>query len=134
MSKVDNETACAEFQRFIDLNCIFVGIETLGKEDKEAFVEAKGRIVSAIERGDLTINDDGEATYTPRRSKDTNDIVFREPTGATLTAMDRKKQGEDVGKMFATMADMTGTNAKTFSAMRMSDLKVCMAVFNLFLG
>jgi hypothetical protein len=72
--------------------------------------------------------------YTPRRSKDIGDITFREPTGATLTAMDRKNQGEDVGKMFATMADMTGTTAKTFAGMQMSDLKVCMAIFNLFLG
>lgn len=133
MSKIAKEVAEAEFDRFIQANDILVD-DCMEKEDRDAFNEQKARIVRAIEAGAMVVNEDGEPVYTPQRTKDAEALTFHEPTGASLMAMDRKKKNEDVGKLYATMGDMTRTDAKTFSNMKMADLKVCMAVTTLFLG
>lgn len=134
MSKIATEVAEADFDRFIESSGIYINIEKMGKEDRESFEEQRGRIVRAIESGALVVNEDGEPVFTPQRSGDVGPLTFHEPTGASLMAMDKKKKDEDVGKMYATMADMAGTSAKTFSQLKMADLKVCMAVATLFLG
>jgi hypothetical protein len=133
MSKIAKEVAEAEFNRFIEANDILID-DAMEKEDRDAFNEQKARILRAIEFGAMVINEDGEPVYTPQRTKDAEPLTFHEPTGASLMAMDRKKRNEDVGKLYATMGDMTRTDAKTFSSLRMADLKVCMAVAALFLG
>lgn len=133
MSKIAREVAEAEFDRFIEANDILVD-DSMEKEDRDAFNEQKARIVRAIEVGAMVVNEAGEPVYTPQRTKDAEALTFHEPTGASLMAMDRKKKNEDVGKLYATMGDMTRTDAKTFSNMKMADLKVCMAVTTLFLG
>lgn len=128
------EVAEAEFARFVDLMAIDVDESKMSEETLEGFNTQKGRIVRAICNGHLTINDDGEPTFTPQRVKEQSAITFFEPTGASLMAMDRKKQNEGVGKMFSTMADMTKTSPKTFSKMKVPDLNVCLAITSLFLG
>ena len=134
MSKIAKEVAEQDFNRFIEANDLLVEHDGMEKEDRESFGEQKARIVRAIAKGHLVINEDGEPVYTPQRSEDSKPLTFHEPTGASLMAMDRKKKNEDVGKLYATMGDMTRTDAKTFSSMKMADLKVCMAVTVLFLG
>ena len=134
MSKVAREVADAEFNRFVEGNAILVDYKGADKEDKDDFNEQKERIVQAIMSGSMVVNEDFEPVYTPQRTKDADSLTFHEPTGASLMAMDRKKKNEDVGKLYATMGDMTRTDAKTFSSMKMADLKVCMAVTVLFLG
>lgn len=134
MSKVAKEVAEAEFARFVESNDLLVGTENMDKEDRDSLDEQRTRIVHAIETGAMVINEDGEPVFTPQRSKDAQALTFHEPTGASLMAMDRKKKNEDVGKLYATMGDMTRTDAKTFANMRMADLKVCIAVASLFLG
>ncbi|MDZ7922700.1 MAG: hypothetical protein U5M23_01285 [Marinagarivorans sp.] len=131
MSKIAKEVAESEFDRFIAENCIAVSTD---KEELASFNEQRSRVVSAIERGDLVISEKGQATYTPRRTDSASPITFNEPTGASLMAMDRKKAGEDISKLYATMADMSGETSKTFANMKMADLKVCMAVVTLFLA
>ena len=69
-----------------------------------------------------------------RTDCDADAITFHEPTGTSLIAMDRKKKSEDIGKLYATMGDITKTHASVFSKMKMPDLKVCMAITTLFLG
>lgn len=134
MSKIAKEVAEQEFERFADAMDLDVDTSTMDDDDRKGFEQQKGRIVSAICSGSLVINDNGEPVFTPQRSKDAGPITFQEPDGAALMAMDRKKKSEDIGKLYATMGAMTGTNAKTFSGMKMADLKVCMAITTLFLG
>ncbi len=134
MTKVAREVAEQEFNRFVTDNAILVDYEGALKEDKDEFNQQKEHIVQAIMKGSMVINEDSEPVYTPQRTKDADPLTFHEPTGASLMAMDRKKKNEDVGKLYATMGDITRTNAKTFSSMKMADLKVCMAVTVLFLG
>lgn len=131
---VAREVAEAEFDRFVEAMDIEASTADMDAEDKKGFNEQKDRIVKAVMSGALIINDNGEPVYTPARTKDADALTFHEPTGASLMAMDRKKKTEDVGKLYATMGDMTKTHANTFSKMKMPDLKVCMAVTTLFLG
>ena len=134
MNKIAKEVAEAEFERFVEANDLLVGTDNMDKEDRDSLDEQRGRIVRAIEVGAMVINEDGEPVFTPQRCQDAKALTFHEPTGASLMAMDRKKKNEDVGKLYATMGDMTRTDAKTFSSMKMADLKVCIAVTTLFLG
>lgn len=133
MGTVDRKTAEQEFDRFIESNEILID-DGMGKEDRDSFLLAKNRILTAIQKGHLIVNEDGEPVYTPHRTKDATPITFSEPSGSALMAMDRKKKDHDVGKMYSSMADMCGIDASNFSKMKMADLHVCMAVAGLFLG
>jgi len=132
--KVAKEVAEAEFDRFVESMDLDVDPSDMSEEDKQGFQQQKDRVVRAIQSGALTVNDKGEPVYTPKRTKDAEPLTFHEPTGASLMAMDRKKKSEDIGKLYAAMADMTRTHSSTFSRMQMGDLKVCMAITTLFLG
>lgn len=134
MSTVSKDVAEAEFARFIEANALLVETPGMSDEDRASFAEQKTRITRAMEQGALMINDQGEPVFTPQRTKDAEALTFHEPTGASLMAMDRRKRGEDIAKLYSTMADMTRTDAKVFSKMAMADLKVCMAVTALFLA
>lgn len=131
---VDKETAGVEFERFVRAMNLDANPAAMNAEDKEGFEENRDRFIGAVMLGSLVVNDSGEPIYTPQRVNDANAITFHEPTGASLMAMDRKKAGHDIGKMFATMGDITKTSAGLFSKMFMSDLKVCMSITTLFLG
>jgi len=131
---VAKEVADEEFTRFVDTMDLDVDLEDMDEEDKKAFSQQKNRIVSAIMSGVLVVNDNGEPVFTPKRVNDAKPITFYEPTGASLMAMDRKKKTEDIGKLYAAMGDITKTSAGVFSKMKMSDLKICMAITTIFLG
>lgn len=132
--KVAPEVAEAEFERFVEAMDLDLDTAQMDDEDRKSLEQQKSRIVSAIQKGSLVVNDIGEPVYTPIRSENADAIHFREPTGASLMAMDRKKKNEDVGKMYAIMGDITGNHANRFAKMVLSDLKVCQAVTSLFLG
>lgn len=131
--KVDQETATADFDRFTESMDLDVDPVGMDDEDKIDFERHRGKLIEALRVGSLVINDTGEPVFTPQRETGTP-ITFHEPRGSALMAMDRKKKNHDMGKLFATMAEMTGCNPGTFSKMRMPDLKICMAIVTLFLA
>ncbi|MEE8574113.1 MAG: hypothetical protein V3T30_01770 [Thermodesulfobacteriota bacterium] len=134
-NKIALDVAEAEFKRFTDAMDLDVNTEGMSADEKRDFTVQRDRLIKAIQSGALTINDNGEPVYTPQRANaEVNAITFNEPTGASYLAMDRKKVGEDMGKLFSTMADITGTSSGIFSKMKNSDLKVCMAIVTLFLA
>lgn len=133
--KINKEMAEVEFNRFTEAMDLDVNTEGMSADDKRDFTLQKDRLISAIQKGALVINDNGEPVFTPQRAGgEVNPITFHEPTGASYMAMDRRKVGEDMAKLFATMADVTGTSAGLFSKMKNADLKVCMAIITLFLA
>ncbi len=133
--KINKEVAEAEFSRFTEKMDLDVNTEGMSADDKRDFTLQKDRLVRCIMGGSLTIDEDGQPTYTPQRAgDDVNAITFYEPTGASYIAMDRKKVGEDMGKLFATMADITKTSSGLFAKMKNADLKVCMSITTLFLA
>lgn len=132
--KIAKEVAEQEFNRFAESMDLDIDPADMDVEDKKGFDQQKDRVMSAIQSGALIIKDNGEPVFTPQRTNDAEAITFHEPTGASLMAMDRKKKTEDIGKLYATMGEMTKTHANVFSKMKMPDLKVCMAITTLFLG
>lgn len=132
--KVSKEVAEADFCRFADEMDIDTDVNEMNEETKEGFEQQKSQIVRAIQRGTLVVNENAEPVFTPSRSVNPNPITFTMPTGAALMAMDRKKKSEDMGKMYAAMAEICGVPVKTFAMMAMPDLKVCLAITSLFLG
>lgn len=132
--KVGPAPAELEFNRFVAAMKLDVEEEYLNDEDKAGLQLNRRRMLRAIEDGSLVIDGDGIPIYTPQRSDNTEPITFHEPTGASLMAMDRKKAGADVGKMFSIMADFTRTEQGRFAGLKTSDLNVCMAVATLYLG
>ena len=132
--KVAREVAESEFERFTEAMDLDVDETRMDEDDKKSFGELKDRILRAIEQGHLVFDDEGQPVYTPRAGASTQPITFHEPTGASFMAMDTKKKDQNVGKMYAVMADMTHRDAKVFSSMPNRDLRVCQAIVTLFLG
>lgn len=132
---VAREVAEEEFDRFADEMDLDLDTSTMDAEDLTAFNKQKGRLVRAIERGSLVINENGEAVYTPQNpgSKHHDPITFHERTGASLMAMDGKKKGHDVAKTYAVMADMCKVHPSTFAGLKGTDVKVCEALFALLM-
>lgn len=133
--KAAREVAEAEFDRFAEAMDLDVDTSQLDAEDLAAFNKQKGRIVKALERGSLVINEHGEAVYTPQhpRSKYKEAITFHERSGASLMAMDGKKKNHDVSKTYAVMADMCRVHPNVFAGLIGTDVKVCEALFALLM-
>lgn len=129
------EVANAEFDRWADEMDIDTDEASFDDEDRTAFRKQKGRIVRAIERGALVVNENGEAVYTPAhpRSKYKEPITFHERTGASLMAMDGKKKGHDIAKTYAVMADMCKVHPSVFAGLVGTDGKTCEALFALLM-
>ena len=131
--KIIKEMAEQEFDRFIEAMDIEADPLEMDDEDKEQFKKQKSLVVARIMAGNVIIDDAGQPVYTVKQG-DGDPITFYEPTGASLMAMDRKKKAEDIGKLYATMADMTKQPIKRSAGMKYRDLKVCIAITSLFLG
>jgi len=134
-NQVAKEVAEQEFNRFAEEMDLDLDTSAMDAEDLTAFNKQKNRIVRAIERGHLVINENGEAVYTPtnNRSKHADPITFHERTGASLMAMDGKKKGHDVAKTYAVMADMCKVHPNVFAGLVGTDVKVCEALFALLM-
>lgn len=134
-NKIAPEVAEAELDRFADLMDLDFDIETMEDDDKKSFLSNKKTLVKALMKGSLVIDDNGQPVFTPARSENKNPLTFREPTGASLQAMDKvPNKNADVSKIFALMATLTGADRTVFGKMVMTDLKVCQAVTAAFLG
>jgi len=132
--KVSKDAAEQEFERFCDAMDLDVDLESMEEDDRKSFEDQKAKIVKAICSGSLVISENGEPVFTPQRSENKDPITFYEPDGATLMAMDRRKKNEDIAKLYSAMGSMTKTSASRFSNLKMSDLKICMALATVFLG
>ena len=132
--KIDKETAELEFNRFIETMDLDMSLAGLSTEDKADLEDARGKVLTAIGRGSLVINDVGEPVFTPQGSGDVAPITFHEPTGASLMDMDKAKKSADIRKTYLILGNLSGLHMNAFSALKMRDLKVCLAVLTLFLG
>lgn len=132
--KVSKKQAELEFENFADAMDLDVDLDSMQEDDKKEFQKVKDKIIKAIMIGSLTFNDNNEPVFTPQRSEENKPLTFREPKGSTFKCMDGHKDNQNMGKMFAIMAEMTGTTAGTFSKLSGQDFKVCTAIVTVFLG
>lgn len=134
-NKISREHAELEFGKWAEAMDMDLDVEDMDKKDLTAFKRQKNRVVIAIERGALIFNDNIEAVYTPQHpgSSYQNAITFQERTGASLMAMDNKRENQEVAKTYAIMADMCGVPAKVFAGLKGTDIKVCEAIYALLM-
>lgn len=128
-NKIDNETALSEFDRFTKSMDLDVDESFMEDDDITSFRKQKRRIIAAICKGSLVINDDGEPVYTPQNTSLDNPIIFHERTGASIIAMDGKKKNHSVAQMYAVMGSMTKLHPSVFAKLKGLDIKICEALF-----
>ena len=133
--KLSKDIALDEFDRWLEAMDIDDDPEGMTDDDIRAFENQKRKLVEAIRRGALVINEDGLAVYTPQneKSKNQDPLTFNERTGASVMAMDRHKKNHDVAKTYAIMAGMCGVHQKVFAGMVGIDAKICEAIFALLM-
>ena len=134
-NRVVREVALNEFDRFVECMDLDLDTSQMDAEDLTAFNKQKSKILRAIERGALIINDNGEAVFTPsnKRSTHKEPITFHERTGASLMAMDGKKKNHDVAKTYAVLGDMCKLHPNVFAGLVGADVKLCEALFALLM-
>lgn len=130
---VDAETAQDTIETFAEAMDLDVDVSEMDEDDRKAFADICKPIIRSIRRGHLVADEEGRPVFTPQVGK-TAPIVFHEPNGASLMAMDKRKRGEDVAKGLAVLAATTREEPKRFANMAHRDLKVCNALVALFLG
>lgn len=131
---VAREVAEDEFNRFCDSMDIDNDVGAMTEEDEKSFKMPKETFIKAVMQGGLVVNDDGEPVYTPRNSPKVGTLTFREPSGADYMAMDRKKEGQNIGKMWSMADSVTKSSPGTIANLRNRDLKVVQAIMQLFMA
>lgn len=132
--KVAREVAQDEFNRFCDSMDIDNNTDAMTEEDAKSFEEPKAAIIRAIMEGSLVIGPEGEPEYTPKNSPKVGTLIFREPNGADYMAMDRKKEGQNIAKMWTLAESVTKSVPGTIANLRNRDLKVVRAIMQLFMA
>lgn len=129
------EMAEEELARFLEAMDLDRKVaEKLDEEDAKSLESVRTDILRAIEDGSLIIDDNGVATYTPRRSTDRSPLVFDEPEASCLQAADKRRDGHNTAKTIAILAAWTGQNGDRFSRMKSSDYRLCTSMLALFFG
>lgn len=128
--KIEKEVAQNEFERWASAWRIEIDESELNEEDAQSLNEQRSKIVKAIERGYLTVSEDGTELVL---NTNKGDVTFKEPTGAAYLAMDQHKN-KNMASSFGFMGAMTGTPAKYWSSVRGADLKIAQAVTAIFLA
>jgi hypothetical protein len=131
--KIDKETAELEFTCICEMWEIDCEIDDMDEEDRKSFEEQKRKIIYAIRRGRLTVDD--EIVYTlayPEANCTT--VTIKRPKGQALMSTDRCKDKENFKRTYSILASMTGREVSFFSRLDGIDLKVLMAFFALFFG
>lgn len=131
--KVPRDVCEAEFERFCESNFLIVDQSDMDDEDKNAYVDARRKIMFAMERGDLVIDEHGLPVYTPVKD-DGGTITVHRPRGVTFTQADMKKEARKAARLNAMLAEVTKSPESRFTRMDYVDLRVLHALLGLFLG
>lgn len=136
MIEITKELAEQEFDRFSEAMDLDLDTSLMDEKDLTQFTKQKKILIKAILVGSLIVNEEGELVYTPqhKRSKSKEPITFYERDGACLMAMDGKKTGHDIAKMYAVLAAMCKVPPKTFTSLVGVDIRVSEAIFALLMG
>ncbi len=132
---VCEDQALIEFDRFCEEMDVENDESILDQEDLTAWHKEKRRIVGAIMRGNLVINEAGEAEYTPRKTEGVDKLVFHDSGSgfSHLLTMDSKKKSQDVRKTQGIIAAMTKTSPAAIAKLHRIDTKIILALFKLLM-
>ena len=131
MAKVSREVAQDEFSRWAQ----YMDFETEHSDPdlRSAFEKNRSLMIKGICSGKVLVSEKGNEVTLVTEGED---ILFREPTGATLSAMNKvmNRQNSEIAGLYAAMAEVTHTSPKVFAEMNLKDCKYANAVGSLMLG
>jgi hypothetical protein len=131
---VAEDVAESEFQRWVDTHRMTQKLDParLDGEDRKTLLDQKLKLIDAIQRGELVVNESGQFVYTP---PGVDPITFKMPVFALVRqSLDKFKDGQNGQRMLFLLTASTGTGGHIFDKMEPPEFQVCQAVLNLFLG
>jgi hypothetical protein len=102
-------------------------------DDERAHVKAVELVIDQIRYGVISIDDDELTPIVTAKTDEDKEVVikFKKP-GGELRAMDMKKKGQDIGKLWAVIAQWGGIPPVTYGKLVPFYKNVCQALFMLF--
>lgn len=135
---ISEEIAEEEFKKWADDNEIDIDTQKMSSEEKDSFDLMKGRIIKAISKGLLVIDDNGNFAYTISGKSQPgyagSKLTISQPTGQAFIATDNFKQGQNVHKSMAILSALTGKDVKFFTNLHVKDYKVLDAIATFMLA
>ncbi len=128
--KVDRETAKNDADRFaeaMDLDIDDEALEELDQVESADLKSAKMKLVRAIRKGNVTIDDDGCAVVHTGEK----DLKFYKPKGSHWTEIDKRKEHHRMAQVNASMGAICKVNAVAFTKMDDSYRKICVNIWTL---
>jgi hypothetical protein len=135
-TKIDRETAEAEFVSFCETNDIDCDMDGMTDEEKADFEPIKRRFITACMRGRVIV-DGGKIIYTPSDftvKEFRNPVEIKRPNGHAFMAMDGYKDTQSIHKLHGFLSAMTGQETKYFSKIDHSDWLFFRGISTLFLS
>lgn len=134
---LSEELAENEFSKWTDENDINVNTAGMNEQEAISFNLMKTRIIKAISKGLLIVNDNGNFEYTVS-SRSPNGyagdkVEILPPDGKAYMAVDNFKKDQNVHKSMAILSAMTGKDVSWFSKLANCDYKLFDAVVTFFI-
>jgi len=127
------DQAKKECQRFLDEWEIEINMNAMNEDTQEDFESFKIRLANALERGRLSIDEDGDPHMHLRNPVGTlTDIHFHLPDAPVFRAFDEYKEGKNIAKSFKVIAAMCKISDGEINRFDGRDIKICQNVFQLF--
>lgn len=124
--KISKESAEVEFQNILDRYDLLIDVKEMEEEDKTDFLKLRNRLVRAIMRGNLYLDD--LAVY---KTKDGLELKFDEIGTSAMAEIDKAK-GTFSG-MTKIIGRMTKQPPEMLSKLKGEDYKCVFGLGNLFL-
>jgi hypothetical protein len=133
--KIPEAIAEVDFTRWADNHRLDLDVDLMDDEDRTSMQKQKRKIIKSIMIGDLVVNDDDLAVYTPHHkdSRNTDPIIFNDRSGASMLAGTKIAKNDDGKKAYAVMGDMCKVHPSVFANLVGDDIKVCEALFALLM-
>ena len=121
----------SEFERMVDELELRADpdADDLTREERLELRNLIATVTTGIKKQAISIDEYGLPTLTPVRSDKLGPLTFNETGGQALLQSDKRGNGQDVAKTFATIAGMTGVDAKILVKYKGIDHKRMLAIF-----
>lgn len=134
--KMSEELAMQEIERWADDNDIDLYVTV--KDGTKLLDAGAPKLIKAIRRGSLIVNDNCEFEYTVSDKSPAGyagkKLVIKRPTSAAYMALDSYKDQQSVHKTFALLSSMTGMDVGWFAKLDNIDYKILNIITSFFIA
>jgi hypothetical protein len=134
--KVAREVAERDFERMCRSRRVVTDPAEIDEDDLPGLTAVREKLVKAIMRGELVIEENGDPVYTPPVGG-AKSLRFHKPTGATYMAMEANRPGEADGQVARTvraLTEMTRSDKGEIARLEGADYQMCVTLGQLFLA